>query len=52
MYIADVDATNKDDVIRVKYRAESAGPFGMIDNFECEISYDGATRWMPFKSYR
>jgi hypothetical protein len=52
LYIADVNANNKDDLIRVKYRGQSAGPIGMIDNFEWEISYDGATRWQPLKKYR
>lgn len=52
LYIADINANNKDDVIRVTYRSVPAGQSRVLDEFEWEISYDGATRWMPLRSYR
>ena len=52
LHIADIDSNNKDDLLRVKYRWNSSGPFGGTDAIDWEISYDGATDWKPFKSYR
>lgn len=52
LYISDVDNNNKDDLIRLKYRAVRFGAANVTEMYDWEISYDGATPWRPLKSYR
>jgi hypothetical protein len=49
--IADIDNNNKDDVIRLKYRAVPGGGGTVVETYDWEISYDGAGPWKPLKSY-
>lgn len=51
LYIADVDNNNKDDIIRLKYRAIPLGTANVSEMYDWEISYDGATPWKSLKSY-
>jgi hypothetical protein len=52
LHIADVDHNNKDDLIRLKYRAVPLGSSSVTETYDWEISYDGATSWIPLKHYR
>jgi hypothetical protein len=52
LFIADIDNNNRDDLIRVKYRAVPAAGASVNETIDWEVSYDGATPWQPLKSYR
>ena len=51
LYIADINHNNKDDLIRLKYFTLPISATHVREFYEWEISFDGATRWMPLKKY-
>jgi hypothetical protein len=50
LYIADIDESGIDDLLRVQYEAPAAST-SFRETYEWQVSYDGRTAWKPLKKY-